>query len=176
HATQDLVRLLVGDGGGLLRRAADEAEHLGDVPHQVPGLLVHLHLHQHVAGVELALALALLAVAHLDDFLGRHQDLAEALVEPGTRDALLQRLRHTVLEIRVRMHDVPSQRHVHPPWPVRNLVASASTQSTAQKNSPAAITNTNTTSVVMPVSLRLGQTILRSSMRDSSTKRRNSAP
>jgi hypothetical protein len=44
-------------------------------------VLVHLHLHEHVARVELALALALLAVAHLDDFLGRDEDLAELALE-----------------------------------------------------------------------------------------------
>src|SRR5579864_823986 len=176
YAAQDLVRFLVADRRGPLRRATDEAEDLGHIAHQVPGLLVHFHLHQHVAGIELALALALLTVAHLDDLFGRHEDLAKALAESGALDALLERLGHAVLEIRVGVHDVPLQRHVQLPVPVNALVAHASTRSSTQKNTPAMITKPNTTSVVCSVSWRVGQTILRSSMRASSTKRRNSLP
>src|SRR5256714_352347 len=174
-AAQDLVGLLVGDRRGLLRRAADEAEHLGDIAHQMPGLLVHLHLHQHVAGIELAFALALLAVAHLDDFLRGHQDLAEATLEPGALDALLERLRHPVLEVRIGVHHVPPERH-QLPCPVISFVAQASPRSSNQKNIPATTTKMNTTSVVMPVSWRFGQTILRNSTRASSTNWRNSRP
>src|SRR5688572_8042280 len=70
-AAQDGIRFLVRDRRRLLRRAADEAEHLRRLFHEVPRLVAHRHLYQHVAGEELALALALLAGAHLDDFLGR---------------------------------------------------------------------------------------------------------
>src|SRR5712671_1365084 len=175
-ATQDLVGFLVRDRRRLLRRAADEAEHLGDIAHQVPGLLVHLHLHQHVAGIELALALALLAVAHLDDFFRRHQDLAEARLESGAPDALLERLGHPVLEVRIGVHHVPPERHHQLPCPVISFVAQASPRSSNQKNIPATTTKMNTTSVVMPVSWRLGHTILRNSIRANSTNWRNSRP
>src|SRR5256885_10891846 len=47
---------------------------------------------------------SLLAVAHLDDLFGRHQDLAKAPLEPGALDALLERLRHPVLEVRIGVH------------------------------------------------------------------------
>ncbi len=65
---------------------------------------------------------------------------------------------------------------LNPPCPVSVFVAHASSRSSSQKNAPNAITNTNTTTVVRPVSWRFGQTILRSSMRASSTNWRNAAP
>src|SRR5665213_2750680 len=89
-ATQDLHRLLIRDGRGLVGCATDKPQDLGDITHQVPRLLVHLHLHQHVAGVELAFALALLAVAHFHHLFGGHQDLAEPRLEPVTLAAVLQ--------------------------------------------------------------------------------------
>jgi hypothetical protein len=80
-------------GNGLLGGAADEAHHLRAFPS--PGARSMrrdprpwVHLHEHVAREELALALALLAVAHLDDFFGRHEDLAELGLEPVRRDAI----------------------------------------------------------------------------------------
>jgi hypothetical protein len=94
---------------------ADEAEHLRHFLDEVPGLVVELHLHQHVAGEELALALALLALAHLHDLLGRHEDLAELVLEPVALDALLERLLHLVLEVRVGVYYIPAQRHVSLP-------------------------------------------------------------
>jgi hypothetical protein len=74
----------------------------------VPGVLVHLHLHEHVAREELALALAALSVPHLDDFLGRDQDLAELVLEPVQPDAFPQALGDLVLEIRVGVNDIPA--------------------------------------------------------------------
>src|SRR5690606_20464054 len=99
-------------------RAADEAEDLGDLLHEMPGLVVHFHLYEHVPREELALALAALALPHLDDLLGRHENLAEFGLEPVALDALLEGLRHLVLVVRVRVDDVPLLGHpVSPPGP-----------------------------------------------------------
>jgi hypothetical protein len=65
----------------------------------VPGLLVHVHLHEDIAGIELALALAALPVAHLDHLFGGNEDLAELVFETVTLDALLERVRDTMLEV-----------------------------------------------------------------------------
>src|SRR5256885_7571549 len=130
-----------------------------------------------VTGVQTcALPISLLAVAHLDDFFRRHQDLAEAPLEPGALDALLERLSHPVLEVRIGVHHVPPERQDQLPCPVISFVAQASPRSSNQKNIPATTTKMNTTSVVMPVSWRFGQTLLRNSMRASSTNWRNSLP
>ena len=116
------------------------------------------------------------AVAHLDNLFRRHEDLAKALAEAGALDALLERLGHAMLEIRVGVHDVPSQRHVQPPVPVRVFVSQANARSSTQKKNPAIATKANTTAVVLSVSSRVGHVTLRSSMRASSRKRRNSLP
>src|SRR5690606_10492214 len=174
--TQDAHRFLVADRRRLLWSAADEAQHLRDFLHKVPGGLVHLHLHQHVAGKELAIALALLPVAHLDHFLGRHQDLAELILEALALDALLESFGHAVLEIGIRVNDVPPQSHFQPPRAVSQRVRNASSVSNPQKNKPSKSTITNTTMVTWVVSWRLGQTTLRSSMRELCTNVQNVLP
>src|ERR1700739_2977660 len=77
----------------------------------MPGVLVHFHLHQHVAGKELAVGFALLAVAHLDHLFRGHENLAELAFQARALDALFERFRHLVLEIRVGVNYIPSQRH-----------------------------------------------------------------
>src|SRR6266853_1303099 len=104
------------------------------------------------------------------------QDLVEARLESGAPDALLERLGHPVLEVRIGVHHVPPERHHQLPCRVISFVAQASPRSSNQKNIPATTTKMNTTSVVMPVSWRPGHTILRNSMRASSTNWRNSRP
>ena len=132
-----LVRFLLGDRRRLVAGAADEAQHLGHVAHQVPGVLVHFHLHQHVAGVELALALALLAVAHLDHFFGRHQDLAELGFQAVALDAILQRLGHPMLEVRIGVHHIPAQCHaVQPPCPVSSSSPRPATDRAPRRTGP----------------------------------------
>ena len=74
----------------------------------MPGLVVHLHLDQYVAGEELALTAALLALLHLDDLLGRHENLAKLALKTHALDALLQRCLHLVLEVRIGVNDVPA--------------------------------------------------------------------
>src|SRR5690606_16546136 len=91
--------------------AADETEHLRYLLHEMPGLVVELHLHEHVAGEELPLALAPLTFAHLDDLFGRHEDLAELVLEPVALDSLDQRLPHLVLVVRIGVDDVPLESH-----------------------------------------------------------------
>ena len=70
------------DRGRLVRRTADEAGDLLRALHQVPGSSFISILDEHVAGEELALGDRLLAAAHLDDFLGRHQDLPKLSCMP----------------------------------------------------------------------------------------------
>src|SRR5690606_10446897 len=117
-AVQDRHRLALADRRRLVAGAADEPEDLRHLFHEMPGLVVHFHLYEHVAREELALALAALAFPHLDDLLGRHENLAELVLEPVALDPLLERLLHLVLVVRVRVDDVPLQRHaVSPPGP-----------------------------------------------------------
>ena len=59
---------------------------------EVPGLVVHFHLHEHVAREELAFAAALLPFRISTHFFGRHQDLAELVLQTHALDALFERL------------------------------------------------------------------------------------
>ena len=59
----------------------------------------------------------LLAALHLDDFLDRHQDLAELVLHAGALDAVDQRALHALLEARIRVHDIPFLAH-HSPCPI----------------------------------------------------------
>src|ERR1700687_2730128 len=78
--------------------AAEEAGDLGGVLDEVPSLVVEVHLDQHIAREELALGAALGSALHLDDLLGRHQDLLEAFAEPLLHSLLVDRRGHLLLE------------------------------------------------------------------------------
>src|SRR5881394_744715 len=162
HLLHDRLDLLLGDRGRLGGGAADEARDLVGVLHQVPGVVVHLHLDQHVAREELALGHVLLAGFHLDDFLDRHQDLAELVLHAGAVDAVLERARHRLLETRVGVHHVPTLAslfghvtHVlfHPR--MRSYSTHSSVLSLTQRNTAITTTNANTAAVVCTVSLRV---------------------
>src|SRR3546814_4561571 len=84
-------------------------------------------LDQNVAREELALGGALDAFLDLDHFLGRHQDVAKLLLQSGAIDALLERLHHRILILRVSVHDIPAHRHIYAPRPVRNSTPLSST-------------------------------------------------
>jgi hypothetical protein len=77
----------------------------------VPGVIVHVHLDQHIAGEELPLGNALLAVLHFDDFLDRHQHLAELVLHRGAGNALDQGALHRFLETGIGVNDVPAFCH-----------------------------------------------------------------
>jgi hypothetical protein len=77
----------------------------------VVDLVRQVALHQHVAREELALRVDLAAAAHLDDLLGRDQHLVELVGQTAQLRLVLDRLRHLVLEVRVRVDDVPPLRH-----------------------------------------------------------------
>ena len=55
------------------------------------------------------------AAAHLDHFLGGHEDLAELLLHPKALHTLLQRVGHLVLEAGIGVHHVPA--FCHEPYP-----------------------------------------------------------
>src|SRR5450631_485937 len=111
HAAQDRHGLLVGDRSRLVAGAPDEPQDLGHLFDQVPGVFVHLHLHEHIAREKFAVRLALLAVAHFHDFLRGHQNFAEFAFQSRSLYPILERLGDFVLEIRIGMNHVPSQRH-----------------------------------------------------------------
>ena len=71
------------------------------------GLIVHIHLYEHVAGVALARRGLLLAVAHLNNLLGGHQDLTKLVLDTCTRDRVLKSEFRLVLVSRMRCNDVP---------------------------------------------------------------------
>src|SRR6185436_7435152 len=166
HLLHDRLDLLLGDRGGLGRRAADEAGHLVRVLHQVPGVVVHLHLDQHVAREELALGHVLLSALHLDHFLDRHQDLAEHVRHAGAIDPVLERALHRLLEAGVGMHDVPSLAHFFQPM-IRSYRIHSSALSLSHKKTAITTTNANTAAVVCIVSLRVGHTTFFTSYTDS---------
>ena len=112
HLLHDLLNLLVGDRSGLVRSTADKAGHLGRGLHQVPGLVVHFHLDEHVAREELALGDGLLTATHLDHLFDRNQDLAEAVLHPGTVDAIDQRALNGLLEARIGVNHIPTLAHI----------------------------------------------------------------
>ena len=101
-----------GSGDGRVARA-DEPGHLRRRLDEVPGVVGHLHLDEHVAREELLRRDPLLPLANLDDLLGRNHDLADRLFLAEDLGPLADRLRHLVLEPRVRVHDVPVSGHAH---------------------------------------------------------------
>src|SRR6185437_8426323 len=114
---QDRLGLGVGDRQRTIGGSADEAHDARGFLDQMPafvvdarntGFFVGLDLDQHVTREELALGTALLAGAHFDHFLGRNQDVAEALFHAVTDDAIAQCLRHRLLEARIGVNDVPT--------------------------------------------------------------------
>ena len=90
-----------------LRARADEPGDLRRVLHDVPRVVGHVHLDQDVAGEKPLRRHDLLAAAHLDDVLGRDQDLADVVLQPVRLHALAERLGDLLLEPRVRVDDVP---------------------------------------------------------------------
>src|SRR5690606_19073024 len=131
----------------------------------------------------------LLAGAHLHDFLGRHQHVAEALLHAHAHDPVAQRLGHRLLEAGVGVHDVPAlvaaavavrvgvvlrfHRSCHlRPLPgfqraSSHLIAACTTTSKNISNRLINTTTAITTQVVRFASWRFGQTTLRSSNRAS---------
>src|SRR5712671_1823385 len=106
----DPRRLVLADR----RRPAPPAEKAGDlggVLDEMPGLVAEVHLDQHVAREELALRTDLGAALHLDDLLGRHQDLLEALAQALLHGLLVDRRRHLLLEAGIDVNHVPVARH-----------------------------------------------------------------
>jgi hypothetical protein len=106
----DPRRLVLADR----RRAAAAAEKAGDlggVLDEVPGRVVEVHLDQHIAGKEFALGTDLGAALDLDDLLGRHQDLLEALGHALLLGLLADRGRHLLLKAGVDVDHVPVARH-----------------------------------------------------------------
>src|SRR6185436_15511715 len=176
HLVQDVLDLLVGDRGGAHRGAADEAGHLGRALHQVPGLVGHVHLHQDVAREEAPLADGLGTGLHLDDFLGRHQHLAELVRHARALDAVEQGGLDALLLARIGVHHVPAHRHAHPPCPSSFWVTHSRPVSTTQRKSAITNTNRNTTPVVCRVSLREGQTTRFASSTDSRANTTKSRP
>ena len=86
---EDLVDLLMCERGRL-RPGPDKPGHLRGVPHHVPRLVRHLHLDQDVPGKEPLRADHALAAAHLDDVLGRDENLADLGLQTIGLHALLE--------------------------------------------------------------------------------------
>src|SRR5688500_11367529 len=175
HLLHDRLDLLLGDRGGLGRRAADEAGHLVRVLHQVPGIVVHLHLDEHVAGKELALGHVLLAALHLDHFLDRHQDLAELVRHAGAVDPVLERALHRLLEAGIGVHHVPALAHFFQPM-IRSYRTHSNPLSVSHKKTAITTTNAKTAAVVWIVSLRVGHTTFFTSATDSPANTANCLP
>src|SRR5580765_1550528 len=177
HLLHDRLDFLLGNRGGLGRRAADEAGHLVGVLHQVPGVVVHLHLDEHVAGEELALRHVLLAALHLDDLLHRHEDLAELVGPAGAIDPVLERTLHRLLEAGVGVHDVPAlAAHVFFQLRITSYRTHSSVLSLIHKKTAITTTKANTAAVVCIVSFRVGQTTFFTSATDSAANSPNSRP
>src|ERR1043165_4132228 len=181
HLLHDRVDFLLGNRRRLGRRAADETGHLVGVLDEVPGVVVHLHLDQHVPREELALGHVLLPALHLDDFLDRHQDLAELVLHSRAVDAVLQCALHRLLEAGISVHHVPtliSRRRVHVFFHPRSRSYSthSSVLSLIHRNTAITSTNANTAAVACIVSLRVGQTTFFTSAQDSSANVRNCLP
>src|SRR5579872_7257920 len=121
HLAHDPRRLGLADRRRPGALAAEKAGDLGGVLDQMPGLVVEIHLDQHVAGKELALGADLRAALDLDDLLGRHQDLVEAVGEALLLGLLADRGRDLFLEPGIDVDHVPAGghrtgfRHLRPP-------------------------------------------------------------
>src|SRR5258706_13825334 len=164
HLLQDVFHFLLADGRRLPSvRPADETGDLGRVPHEMPGVVGHVHFHEHVAGEELALRDVLLPAFHLDDFLGRHQDLAEFFLHAGALNSIQERALYGFLESGVGVHHVPALGCVsghsyffHPRS--TSYITYSRLLSVSQRNTAIATTNANTAPVVCSDSLRVGHT------------------
>ena len=75
--------------------------------HRVPEFVVHFHFHQHVARIEHALAGDLFAVAKLNHFFGRDQQLANAIGKTKCLGTGAQRFGNLLLKTGVSVDDVP---------------------------------------------------------------------
>jgi hypothetical protein len=49
-----------------------------------------------------------LPAAHLDDFLGGHQDIPEEVLHSRSRNPLTQGIRHFLFVARIRVHYIPT--------------------------------------------------------------------
>ncbi len=74
-------------------------------------LIRQLGLDQNVSGKELSLGIDLAAAAHFDDLLGRHEDLLELVGKTLLTGLFLDRFSDLLLEVRVRVNDVPAGNH-----------------------------------------------------------------
>jgi hypothetical protein len=103
---EDAVDLGAGERHGLVV-GADEAGDAGRVLHDRPGVVGELHLDQDVAREHAALLGDLLAVLRLDDLLGRHDDLDDALLLLHRLASVLEIGLDLVLVPRISIDDVP---------------------------------------------------------------------
>src|SRR5215471_604934 len=176
HLLQDVLHFLVADRRRLPAvRPADKTRDLGRVLHQVPGVVGHVHFDEHVAGEELPLGDVLLAALHLDDLLGRHQDLAELLLHACAVDAIEQRLLHRLLETRVGVNHVPAHRHFFTPRS-RSYIKYSRLLSVTHRNTAITITNPKTAAAVWNDSLRVGHTTFFVSTTASWANTKNTLP
>src|SRR5690606_22112269 len=90
--------------------------------------------------------------------------------------ALDQRALDLILESRVRVDDVPVQRHRQPPCPPNSFTAQTRNMSSSQRMMPTTTTTTITYSVVCTVSVRVGHTTLRTSVRGVTRKSHAARP
>ncbi len=107
HALDDLGHFFRAQRRRLVAHP-DEAGHAGRIAHDVPRVLGHDHLHQDVAGEDAPLDRAARAVAHLDLFFGRHDDVEDLVLHPHRVDALFEVVAHLVLVARVAVDHVPA--------------------------------------------------------------------
>src|ERR1700754_84969 len=188
NAAQDGIGLAVADRVRTVGGAADEPHDLRGFLDQVPALVVDtrglaarigLDLDEDVTGEERALTATLLAAAHLDDFLGRNQDLTELLFHALALDALFEGLANLLLEPRIGVNHVPALAHALPQCPSFSSQSSTidfNNQSMSPISSERITTTTRMIPVVFSVSSRDGQTTLRNSNCDSAIKPRSLRP
>src|SRR6218665_7052 len=108
HVADDALHLGVGNGGRPVLAATDETLDLVSVLDQVPGIVVHHHLDQHITREQAPFRRLALAVLHLHDLLGRHQDAAELVLHAGPVDALLYVALPRLFHAQIGVGDVPA--------------------------------------------------------------------
>src|SRR6218665_1142954 len=159
HVADDALHLGVGNGGRPGLAATDETLDLVGVLDQVPGIVVHHHLDQHITREQAPFRRLALAVLHLHDLLGGHQDAAELVLHAGPVGALLYFSLHRLFHPKIKSYKTHS-----------------SVLSVSHRKSAMTTTKANTYAVICSASLRVGQTTLPTSCHASRAKARNWRP
>src|SRR6185437_1923062 len=116
HLALDPVGFDIGNRHRLLVRTK-ETSHLGRILDQVVDFVSEVAFDQDVAGEKFPLRVDLASAAHLDNLLGRYENLFEFLQEATLARLFANGFRHLLFEVGISVNDVPAHSHF---WAIQN--------------------------------------------------------